>query len=55
MVVMALLWLAVAATTWAFFQLDLIAGLMFVPYLIWVCIASALNIESIRLNPEVPG
>ena len=55
MVVMVLLWLAVAATTWTFFQLDLVAGLMFLPHLIWVCIASALNVESIRLNPEVPG
>lgn len=52
MVVMVLLWLSVAATTWAFFQLDLISGLLFVPYLVWVTIASALNVESIRLNPQ---
>jgi translocator protein len=52
MVVMVLLWLTVAATTWTFFGLDFIAGLMFLPYLIWVCIAFALNYTSIRLNPD---
>lgn len=51
MVVMVLLWLAVAATMLAFFALDFWAGMMFVPYLVWVSIASALNLASIRLNP----
>jgi translocator protein len=51
MVVMVFLWLAVAATTWAFFGVDVIAGLMFVPYLIWVTIAGALNFTVMRLNP----
>ena len=55
MVVMVLLWLAVAATTWAFLWLDFWAGLMFLPYLVWVTVASALNLASIRRNPEVPG
>lgn len=55
MVVMVLLWLSVAATTWTFFGLDFVAGLLFVPYLVWVCIAFALNLASIRLNPEVKG
>lgn len=52
MVVMVGLWLAVAATTWAFFGQDLIAGLMFLPYLLWVSIAGALNYSVMRLNPE---
>jgi translocator protein len=52
MVVMAGLWLSVAATTLAFWQLDLIAGLLFVPYLIWVTIAGALNLSVLRRNPE---
>ena len=55
MVVMVLLWLSVAATTYQFFQVDYVAGLLFVPYLIWVCIAFALNASSILLNREVPG
>ncbi len=43
LVVLALLWLAVAATMLAFWQVDRIAGLLFVPYLVWVSVAGALN------------
>lgn len=52
MVVMAGLWLSVAATTVAFFMLDYWAGLMFVPYLVWVSVAGALNFSVMRLNPD---
>jgi benzodiazapine receptor len=52
LVPMAGLWLSVTATCVAFFSLDFWAGLMFVPYVIWVTIASALNIALVRLNPE---
>lgn len=34
-----------------FFALDTLAGWMFVPYLIWVTIASALNFSIWRLEP----
>ena len=51
--VMVCLWLAVAATTISFFTVDLIAGVMFVPYLIWVTIAGALNFTVIRLNRDM--
>ncbi len=50
MVVILCLWAAVAATTVAFFGLDFWAGLMFLPYLLWVSIASALNWSVWRLN-----
>jgi benzodiazapine receptor len=50
LVVLGLLWLAVAATMVAFFQHDLIAGLLFVPYLIWVSVAGALNRSVWMLN-----
>jgi tryptophan-rich sensory protein len=53
MVVLVALWLAVAATLLAFWPLDWIAGLLFVPYLVWVTIAGALNYSVWRLNPEV--
>lgn len=43
MLVIALLWLSVAATGLAFWQHDRIAGLLFVPYIVWVSIAAALN------------
>ena len=51
LIVIGLLWAAVLATTIAFFALDTLAGWMFVPYLIWVTIASALNFSIWRLNP----
>ena len=50
-VVMMFLWIAVASTMIAFFQLDLIAGALFVPYLIWVTIAGALNGSVWMRNP----
>lgn len=50
LVVMACLWLSVAATTLAFFQMTLAAGLLFLPYLLWVTIAGALNFSVWRLN-----
>lgn len=51
MVVMVCLWLAVAASTWSFFGVDFLAGLLFLPYLVWVSIAAALNYTTMRLNP----
>lgn len=52
MVVIVILWLSVAATTVSFMSVDVIAGVLFVPYLIWVTIAAALNFSVMRLNPE---
>jgi translocator protein len=49
--VMVCLWLAVAATTLAFFAVETTAGLLFLPYLLWVSIAGALNFSVMRLNP----
>jgi len=51
--VIVALWLAVAATMLALFQLDTWAGLAFVPYLVWVSIAAALNFSVWRRNPDV--
>ena len=51
--VMALLWIAVVGTAVTFFQLDLIAGLIFVPYVIWVSVAAALNLSVWRRNPDL--
>lgn len=53
MVVIVALWLAVCGTMVVFLQLDLIAGLLFAPYLLWVTIAGALNFSVLRLNPQV--
>ncbi|MDP5308346.1 tryptophan-rich sensory protein TspO [Paracoccus spongiarum] len=51
MVVMVLLWCAVVATTLAFWRLDAVAGAMLLPYVVWVCIAAALNWRVWRDNP----
>ena len=55
MVVMAGLWLSVALTTLAFWQVDGVAGLLMAPYLLWVTIAASLNAAVIRLNPAMPS
>jgi tryptophan-rich sensory protein len=52
MVVVGFLWLFVLSTLLAMWQVDLIAALLFAPYLVWVTIAAALNAEVWRLNPE---
>lgn len=51
--VLGALWLSVAATMWQMFQVDLISGLLFVPYLLWVSVAGALNYSVWRRNPDV--
>ncbi len=51
--IMAGLWVSVFAATVSHWQLDTLAGLAFVPYLIWVTIAAALNVAMWRLNPDV--
>ncbi|SER85265.1 TspO and MBR related proteins [Tranquillimonas rosea] len=51
LIIIGVLWLAVAATMVAFLRLDLWAGLMFVPYLVWVTIAGGLNASVLRRNP----
>ncbi|MFD1509860.1 tryptophan-rich sensory protein TspO [Lacimonas salitolerans] len=53
MLVLSLLWASVAVTTLALWQVDMITGLLFVPYLAWVTVAGALNLSVLRLNPQV--
>lgn len=50
-VVIVALWLAVVGMVWAFAQLDTLAALLMLPYLLWVTIAAALNLSVWRLNP----
>ena len=51
MIVLAVLWLAVACCAVAFATLDPWTLLAFGPYLLWVTIAGALNLSVMRLNP----
>jgi benzodiazapine receptor len=56
--VLCALWVSVAATCGALWAVDGIAGALFLPYLLWVTIAGALNLAVWRLNPEeaaMPG
>ncbi|KAA9006844.1 tryptophan-rich sensory protein TspO [Histidinibacterium aquaticum] len=50
--IMAALWLSVLGAMITHWQLDWIAGLVLLPYLIWVSIAAALNVQMWRLNPD---
>ena len=50
-----LLWLMIAALAWVYAQYTALAGILFVPYLVWVSIAAALNYRLLRLNgPKGP-
>ena len=51
--VMVPLWVSVLLATITHFNVDTLAGLAFVPYLIWVSVAAALNFTVWRMNPEV--
>jgi tryptophan-rich sensory protein len=50
--IMAGLWSAVLATAVVFYLVDPLAGLMLVPYVLWVSVAFALNGAMVRLNPQ---
>jgi tryptophan-rich sensory protein len=50
LVVIALLWIAIAATILTFWQVDGIASALLWPYLAWVSFAAVLNWEIYRLN-----
>lgn len=52
MIVLAGLWVSVLCTMLALWSVDTIAGVLFVPYLVWVTIAGALNASVWRLNPN---
>jgi benzodiazapine receptor len=50
MIAIIVLWIAVAGTLFSFLAMDQLAGLLFVPYLIWVSYAAALNFSIWRTN-----
>ena len=44
------MWLMILATLIAFWQVNLLAGILMIPYLVWVSIAAFLNFTIWRLN-----
>ncbi len=50
LVIIILLWVAIAGTMVAFWRVSPVAGWLFVPYLAWVSFATALNFAIWRLN-----
>ncbi|SDD43636.1 tryptophan-rich sensory protein [Paracoccus isoporae] len=52
MIVIALLWVVLAATVVMFLMTDLMAGLLMIPYFTWVGLAAALNWRIWRDNGE---
>ena len=45
-----LLWFVIAATTVVFWRRSTVAGILFVPYFVWVSFASVLNFAVWQLN-----
>ncbi|SIS68622.1 tryptophan-rich sensory protein TspO [Phaeovulum vinaykumarii] len=54
LIVVVILWLAVAATTLEFMRLDQTAGLLMVPYVIWATLAALLNLQVWLMNMTGP-
>lgn len=45
-----LLWVLILATIISFYQINKTAGLILIPYLLWVSFATLLNLSIVRLN-----
>ncbi len=50
MVIITVLWLVVATLLVMALRLDVLTGLMLFPYLLWLCVAAALNFSILRNN-----
>lgn len=50
-----LLWGLIVATLVSFWRINRLAGLLLVPYLLWVSFASVLNYAVWQLNPQILG
>jgi len=51
----ALLWLLIVVTVVSFWRVRPVAGVILIPYLLWVSFAFALNFSVWQLNPQILG
>ncbi|WP_166219688.1 tryptophan-rich sensory protein TspO [Pseudomonas atagonensis] len=52
MVILIVLWLVVAVMLVMAMRLDVLTGLILFPYLLWLCVAAALNFSILRSNRQ---
>ncbi len=50
-VVIAALWVAILLTIFKFYRISKVAGLLLLPYILWVSFAASLNVSIWMLNP----
>jgi tryptophan-rich sensory protein len=50
-----LLWVLIVATLISFWRVRPLAGILLIPYLLWVSFASVLNYSVWQLNPQILG
>ncbi len=50
-----LLWVLIVATMIAFWRIKPLAGVLLIPYLLWVSFAAVLNYKVWQLNPQLLG
>ncbi|MBU2677743.1 MAG: tryptophan-rich sensory protein [Gammaproteobacteria bacterium] len=55
LVEVVLLWILIVATVRAFWRVRPVAGMLLIPYLLWVSFAAVLNFTLWRLNPQLLG
>ena len=52
MIIILFLWVSTAGMIYHCFMVDKVAGIVIMPYILWVTIASALNYSLLRRNPN---
>lgn len=50
-----LLWVLILVATIGFWRVRAVAGILFIPYLLWVSFAAVLNYHVWQLNPGLLG
>jgi len=51
LIVIVILWIAILLTILSFYKISKTAGLLLIPYILWVSIAASLNFSVLILNP----